>query len=135
MIIDDVRQRNKIFSESDIFGSGNNVNRNHSSYDCSRNYSNGSSSSSVIDIHNHNNKNDDNKLTVNSSYDSYDTNINDNKNSNNDKNYNDDNNQNCSNDNEKDYEKKLKIRLEELKSILRKNTPPELPDREQQVYI
>jgi hypothetical protein len=136
MIIDDVRQRNKIFIESDIFGSGNNVNRNYSAYDCSRNDSNSSSSSSVIDIYNRNNKNDDNRLTVNSRYN---INDNDNKNSNNDKNYSDDNNQNSShyisNNNEKDYEKKLKIRLEELKSILRKDTPPELPEREQQVYI
>jgi hypothetical protein len=142
MIIDDVRQRKKIFSESEIFGSGICVSSNHDTNDYGRK---GSSYSYITDVHNRYNKNDDkSNLYVNSSHsnknDNYSNDINDDNN--NSSNYkekkncddeNDQNNRNYScNNTEKDYEKNLKIRLEELKSILKKNTPI-LPVKEQQV--
>jgi hypothetical protein len=141
MIIDDVRQRKKIFSESEIFGSGISVNRYHDANDYGRK---GSSSSHISDIYNRYNKNDDkSNLYVNRSHsnknDNYFNDINDENNSSihhkDKKSYNDERDQNYSCDNiEKNYEKNLKIRLEELKSILKKNTPI-LPEKEQQVIL
>lgn len=142
MIIDDVRQRNKIFSESEICGSEICVSKNRDTNDYGRN---GSTNSYISGVHNRHTKNNDkSNLYVNSSHsnknDNYSNDSNDDSNNKSNckdkKNYNDEHYQininYSSNNTLKDYEKNLRIRLEELKSSLKKNTPI-LPKKEQQV--